>query len=280
MNVRPHHAGRRVTECLPSERDFQTMVVDVARLAGWRVAHFRPLRRQDGSWRTPTSYDAAGWPDLTLVRPPRLAFVELKSHRGQPTDRQLEWLDVLRLLPESRCTSGTPLTGTTRRDTHRPGPTGMSVTMTPLAGSGCSSVDAPDRGGELDEIVAGIPVEPPLVHCRGRLWLDARQPARATSRQRSVAPMHPCVPGRTTRTRRRSRRTRRASVLLRPGRLSPGRVPGIAPLQPRPTAGMPRRRRTSPAAVAPTAVAGCSSPTSPTIRSTFSVSPLCSWRRY
>ena len=99
MNVRPHRAGRRVTECLPSERDFQTMVVDVARLAGWRVAHFRPLRRQDGSWRTPTTYDAAGWPDLTLVRPPRLAFVELKSHRGKPTDRQLEWLDVLRLVP-------------------------------------------------------------------------------------------------------------------------------------------------------------------------------------
>ena len=63
------------------------------------MAHFRPLRRQDGSWRTPTSYDGHGSPDLTLVRPPRIVFAELKSHTGKPTDRQLEWLDVLRLLP-------------------------------------------------------------------------------------------------------------------------------------------------------------------------------------
>jgi hypothetical protein len=49
----------------PTEREFQDAVADVARLAGWRVVHFRPARTAEG-WRTPGSYDAHGWPDLTL----------------------------------------------------------------------------------------------------------------------------------------------------------------------------------------------------------------------
>jgi hypothetical protein len=43
--------------------------------------------------------DGAGWPDLVLVRPPRLIFAELKSESGQVRANQTEWLDVLRLLP-------------------------------------------------------------------------------------------------------------------------------------------------------------------------------------
>jgi VRR-NUC domain len=81
------------------ERSFQSVVVEVARLAGWRVAHFRPARTDKG-WRTPVTADGAGWPDLVLVRPPRIAFVELKSEAGQLRPNQTEWLDVLRLLPQ------------------------------------------------------------------------------------------------------------------------------------------------------------------------------------
>lgn len=84
----------------PSEADFQAVVVEVARLAGWRCAHFRPARTKDGSWKTPVTADGAGWPDLCLVRPPRIIFAELKSESGKLRPNQTEWLDVLRLLPQ------------------------------------------------------------------------------------------------------------------------------------------------------------------------------------
>jgi hypothetical protein len=84
----------------PSEADFQAVVVETARLSGWRVAHFRPARTKDGSWKTPVTADGAGWPDLCLVRPPRIIFAELKSESGQLRPNQTEWLDVLRLLPQ------------------------------------------------------------------------------------------------------------------------------------------------------------------------------------
>jgi hypothetical protein len=84
----------------PDEGSFQAVVIDVARLAGWRVAHFRAARTAQG-WRTPVTADGAGWPDLVLVRPPRLIFAELKSESGKLRPRQTEWLDVLRLLPQA-----------------------------------------------------------------------------------------------------------------------------------------------------------------------------------
>ncbi len=84
----------------PDEQSFQAVVVEVARLAGWRCAHFRAARTDRG-WRTPVTADGAGWPDLVLVRPPRIVFAELKSERGQVRSSQLEWLDVLRLLPHA-----------------------------------------------------------------------------------------------------------------------------------------------------------------------------------
>src|SRR5436190_21301303 len=85
---------------LADEQSFQTVVVEVARLAGWRVAHFRPARTKNG-WKTPVTADGAGWPDLVLVRPPRLIFAELKSETGELRPNQTEWLDVLRLLPSA-----------------------------------------------------------------------------------------------------------------------------------------------------------------------------------
>src|SRR5712691_11724692 len=82
------------------EQSFQAVVVEVARLAGWRVAHFRAARTEAG-WKTPVTADGAGWPDLVLVRPPRLVFAELKSDTGKVRPQQTEWLDVLRLLPQA-----------------------------------------------------------------------------------------------------------------------------------------------------------------------------------
>jgi VRR-NUC domain len=90
------------------EASFMDAVLAVAKLAGWRTLHIRPARRADGSWRTPIGGDGKGWPDLTLVRPPRLLFAELKSETGTLRPEQREWLDVLRLLPQAEVFLWTP----------------------------------------------------------------------------------------------------------------------------------------------------------------------------
>lgn len=77
-----------------SERDWQRQVIDLARLCGWRVAHFRPARTASG-WRTPVQADGAGFPDLVAVRGGELIFAELKSDKGKPTGEQQRWLSDL-----------------------------------------------------------------------------------------------------------------------------------------------------------------------------------------
>lgn len=68
-----------------TEKQFQAQVIRYATLMGWRTYH---------TWLSVKS--AAGFPDLVLVRRPRLVFAELKSERGTPTDEQQAWLDDLR----------------------------------------------------------------------------------------------------------------------------------------------------------------------------------------
>lgn len=77
-----------------TEAQFGAAVVEMARLLGWRVAHFRPARTLAG-WRTPVAADGTGFPDLVLVRGDRLVFAELKAARGRPTDEQSAWLAAL-----------------------------------------------------------------------------------------------------------------------------------------------------------------------------------------
>ena len=67
-----------------TEKQFQSQVVALARLLGWRVYH---------SWMSIRS--APGYPDLTLVRGGRLVFAELKAERGQLSLAQSEWLGAL-----------------------------------------------------------------------------------------------------------------------------------------------------------------------------------------
>lgn len=80
------------------EKDFQGAVVDMARLSGWRVAHFRPARTKHG-WKTPVSADGVGFPDLILVRGDRLVIAELKSDTGKVSDEQTVWLDAFAEVP-------------------------------------------------------------------------------------------------------------------------------------------------------------------------------------
>lgn len=67
-----------------TEKDLDACVRDLARLGGWRIYHTFDSRRS-----------SAGFPDLVLLRPPRLVFVELKSDRGRVSDEQSAWLDDL-----------------------------------------------------------------------------------------------------------------------------------------------------------------------------------------
>lgn len=78
-----------------TERDLQSRVMDVARLYGWRVAHFHDSRRQVKPGVFVGDRDAAGFPDLVLVRPPELLVVELKRETGKTTDEQDRWLGDL-----------------------------------------------------------------------------------------------------------------------------------------------------------------------------------------
>ena len=67
-----------------SEKEWQSTVLDLATLGGWRSYHTFDSRRS-----------APGFPDLTLVRPPELVFAELKAEKGRTTPEQEAWLEDL-----------------------------------------------------------------------------------------------------------------------------------------------------------------------------------------
>lgn len=81
----------------PTEVEFQRAVVELAQLRGWLVMHTRPART-NGGWKTPLQGDA-GYPDLTLCRPPRVLILELKSGRGRLRPEQERWLLRLKQCP-------------------------------------------------------------------------------------------------------------------------------------------------------------------------------------
>ena len=69
------------------ERDLQAQVETILKAHGWRYFH---------AWSS--QHSAAGYPDITAVRPPRLAFLELKREGARPTREQQAWLDDIHAL--------------------------------------------------------------------------------------------------------------------------------------------------------------------------------------
>ena len=67
-----------------SEKDFQQLVIGVARANGWLTFHAYDSRRSE-----------AGFPDLCMVRGKRLIFAELKSRKGRMSAGQVVWLLLL-----------------------------------------------------------------------------------------------------------------------------------------------------------------------------------------
>jgi VRR-NUC domain len=67
-----------------SEAEWQGQVTALAGYNGWRYYHTHDSRRS-----------VAGFPDLVLVRAPRLIFAELKSRTGRISPAQQQWIDQL-----------------------------------------------------------------------------------------------------------------------------------------------------------------------------------------
>ncbi|MFH2071705.1 MAG: VRR-NUC domain-containing protein [Actinomycetota bacterium] len=67
-----------------TEQELLDVVTRLAKMMGWTVYH---TNRSDRS--------EPGYPDLTMVRPPRLVYAELKTVKGRLTEPQKRWLDLL-----------------------------------------------------------------------------------------------------------------------------------------------------------------------------------------
>lgn len=68
-----------------TERQWQTAIVRTAKQFGWVCYHPKYSIGSD-----------PGYPDLTLVKPPRIIFAELKTATGKVSQHQQAWLDLLR----------------------------------------------------------------------------------------------------------------------------------------------------------------------------------------
>jgi hypothetical protein len=79
-----------------TEAEFTRMVLELARLHGWRVLHLRPARTLRGGWRTAVQGDGVGWPDIFAVRDGVILAAELKVGNGRPSPAQTAWLKALR----------------------------------------------------------------------------------------------------------------------------------------------------------------------------------------
>lgn len=71
-----------------SEKSFQDQVIAAAKLHGYLAYHTHDSRRSQ-----------PGFPDLTLVRPGRLIFLELKRIGGKATLDQRCWIEALGTVP-------------------------------------------------------------------------------------------------------------------------------------------------------------------------------------
>lgn len=72
---------------MTSERDFQKAVTKLARDHGWAVRHYSDSRKQLASGAIVPDKQAAGVPDLLLIRE-RVLWAELKTEKGTLRDIQ------------------------------------------------------------------------------------------------------------------------------------------------------------------------------------------------
>ena len=73
-----------------TEKELDAAIAKLCRLYGWRRYHTYRSKRSP-----------AGFPDLVLVKPPRLIFAELKSDDGKVSAEQAEWALDLEAVSEA-----------------------------------------------------------------------------------------------------------------------------------------------------------------------------------
>lgn len=71
-----------------TEKEFMRQVKDLAQIYHWRCYH--PFL---------SKWSEHGYPDITLIRPPRCLFAELKREDGELTASQKEWAELLKACP-------------------------------------------------------------------------------------------------------------------------------------------------------------------------------------
>lgn len=85
------------TRDLTTEAGFQSEVIRQAKKSGWTVNHTYRAKLHDGTWRTTTTLK--GMPDLMLVKPGRLGFLELKRPGADPSPEQVAVVALLQTVP-------------------------------------------------------------------------------------------------------------------------------------------------------------------------------------
>ena len=73
---------------LITEKEFMSQVKDLANIYHWEMYH--PFL---------SKWSVRGFPDITLIRPPRIIFAELKRAKGILSPSQQEWAELLRACP-------------------------------------------------------------------------------------------------------------------------------------------------------------------------------------
>jgi hypothetical protein len=94
LPVKPQPAAPRVLR--QSERDFMKAVIECAHWLGWKHWHDAATNAPRACWhcgrKSTAPRNAAGWPDLVLIRRPRLIVCELKRQGEKATSAQTAWL--------------------------------------------------------------------------------------------------------------------------------------------------------------------------------------------
>ena len=80
--------ARETIDAAMTEKEHMAQVKAAAENFGWRIYHTFDSQRS-----------ASGFPDLALVRPPRVIFAELKRQNGRLTLTQEWWRELLEACP-------------------------------------------------------------------------------------------------------------------------------------------------------------------------------------
>lgn len=131
-----------------NENRFQQLLVNVARGDGWIVGHFRRSTVGHDAYGRPrtataTSFDAAGYPDLTLSRPTSpewQCWAEVKDLFGTLDPPQRMWRDAL-LDPARPLPNGAP-----RWQLWCPKPESLTLAFATILGVNVSQIEIKEHG--------------------------------------------------------------------------------------------------------------------------------------